>query len=55
VFGFPDIINLTILIVEEIAVGIASGIISARLYDKLKGRDIEKIRIERTEVTLNQG
>ena len=53
--GFPDIIHITIAIAEGMSIGIASGLISAWLYDKLKGKSVEKIRIERIEVTLNKG
>lgn len=53
--GLPDIIHITIAIAEGMAIGIVSGLISAWLYDKLNGRSVEKIRFERTEVTLNKG
>jgi len=38
-------------IAEGMAVGVASGLISAWLYDKLKRRKVEKIIIEKLEKT----
>lgn len=53
--GFPDLVHFTITIGKDLAIGVASGIISAWLYNKLKGRKVEKLRIERTEVNIDKG
>lgn len=53
--GFPDIIRVVLEIGEEVAIGIGAGLISAWLYDKLKERKVEKLRIERIEVRIDKG
>ena len=49
--GFPEIINFTL----TSGSGVAAGVIAAWLYDKLKGRKVDKLIIERTEVELDKG
>lgn len=53
--GFPDLIHFTVTIGKDVAIGVACGIISAWLYDKLKERKVEKLKIERTEVSIDKG
>ncbi len=48
--GFPDIIYLTF----EISKGVAMALLTAWLYDKLKGR-VEKLRIEGIDVQIDEG
>ena len=56
--GFADVIHFAITIGRKIgrntAIGVVSGIISDWLYDKLKERKVEKLRIERTEVEIDR-
>jgi len=49
-FGFPEILQLTLPIGKDIAV----GVFSAWLYDKLKGR-ATKLQINGTEVPIGRG
>jgi hypothetical protein len=51
----PDVIHIVVEIGKEIAIGIASGIISAWLYEKLKDQKVHKLKIEKTEVIVDQG
>jgi len=52
--GFADVIHFAITIGRNTAIGVVSGIISDWLYDKLKERKVEKLRIERTEVEIDR-
>jgi hypothetical protein len=52
--GFADVIHFAITIGRNTAIGVVSGIISDWLYDKLKEREVEKLRIERTEVEIDR-
>jgi len=53
--GIPDVIQLVLEIGKDVVIGIGVGLISAWLYDKLNGRDVKKLTIEKTEVTINKG
>ena len=50
----PNIIKIVIEIGKDVGIGIGSGLISAWLYEKLKGKDVKKIRIDGNEVELDQ-
>ena len=52
--GLADVIHFAITIGRNTAIGVVSGIISDWLYDKLKERKVEKLRIERTEVEIDR-
>jgi len=54
-FPAPSIFYVSIDISKEIAIGIASGLITAWLYDKLKGRKVNEIIIEKTEAEYDKG
>lgn len=49
--GFPEIAKFVL----TFGSGMAAGVAANWLYDKLKGRKIEKLIIERTEVEIDQG
>jgi len=51
--GLPRIIEMTLVLAKEVITPIILGIVSAWLYDKIKGRSAV-LRIERTEVTINK-
>ena len=53
VVGAPIDASFIISCAPGIAAGIASGVISNWLYDKLKGKRIQKVTIESTEVNFN--
>jgi hypothetical protein len=47
----PEIINFSILFLS----GVASGIISNWLWDKIKGKEVTKIKINNKEVDFEEG
>ena len=49
-FGVPE----TITLVVEFTSGVGASLVAAWLYNKLRGRS-EKVRIERTEIQLDEG
>ena len=49
--GLPEIVNFTLTYGSNVA----AGVIAAWLYNKLKGRKVEKLIIERTEVEIDEG
>lgn len=49
--GLPEIVNFTLVFGS----GVAANLIAAWLYDKLKGRKVETVIIERTEVEIDEG
>lgn len=49
--GFPEIIEFTI----SFGTGVASEFIVSWIYDKLKGKKVEKIMVDRKEVQLKKG
>lgn len=49
--GFPEIARFVL----TFASGAATGVAGNWLYDKLKGRKIEKLVIEKTEVEIDRG
>jgi len=49
--GFPEILYSIL----EYSSGVATGIIANWLYNKLKGKKIEKLMIEKTEVEIEEG
>jgi len=53
--GFPEIVRITLFIAEKVVLPVAISLTAKWLYDKLKGRTIKKITIEKTEVTLDKG
>ena len=48
---FPEIIY----IVVSFSSGVAAGVFANWIYDKIKGKRIEKFMIEKTEIELDQG
>jgi hypothetical protein len=54
-FPAPSIFYLTIEVSKDIAIGVAAGLISAWLYDKLKGKKVNEITIEMTKAEYNEG
>ena len=54
-FGFPEIVNIAILIAENIALPIAISVLSRYLYDKLKDKEESKIEINYVNVEINAG
>ena len=52
--GFADVIHFAIPIGRNTSIVVISGIIYDWLYDKLKERKVEKLRIERTEVEIDR-
>src|SRR6266566_2905139 len=48
--GAPDVINLIVQFVQQNLPGVGVGVFSSWLYDKLKNRDVKKVRINRREV-----
>jgi hypothetical protein len=50
-FGFPEIANFVL----TFGSGMAAGVAANWLYDKLKGKKIERLIIERTEVEIDRG
>lgn len=53
--GIPEVIQFVLEIGKEVAIDVGALLVSAWIYDKLKGQDVKKITIERTEVTFNEG
>jgi len=53
--AIPDLIKITLLITEKVALPVAVGLFSSWLYDRLKNRRVRRISIERTEVKLDKG
>jgi len=53
--GFADIIHVIVTIGRDVPIGVAAGLIATWLYDKLKGRKVEKLKIERTEIEVDKG
>jgi len=51
--GFPEIVNIALFIGEHVALPIAVSIVSKWLYDKLKERKDNKLRINNTSVEIN--
>jgi len=49
-FGIPEIAKFSI----EFGSGVAIGIISNWLYNKLKGKDIKRLIIEKREITVER-
>lgn len=49
--GLLEIVNFTLVFGS----GVAASLIAAGLYDKLKGRKVETVIIERTEVEIDEG
>jgi len=49
--GFPEIAKFVL----AFGSGATAGVVGNWLYDKLKGKKIEKLVIERTEVEVDQG
>lgn len=47
----PEIIHFIL----TLGSGVACGLVANWLYGKIKGRDVEKLIIERTEVEIEQG
>lgn len=52
--GLPEIIELTLIFAKEVVKPIILGIVSAWLYNKMKGRAVT-LRIERSEVEIDKG
>jgi hypothetical protein len=50
-FDFPSLMTLAL----EVPAGIAVGVVSSWLYDKLKDRRVQAMRIDRTEITFDKG
>lgn len=49
-FGLPELVALGLEITKDVAI----GVIAARLYDKLKGRRIEKLTIDEEEIEIEE-
>ena len=49
--GFPEIAQFAL----TFGSGVGAGLVANWLYDKLRGKKITRIVIERTEVKLNEG
>lgn len=49
--GFPEILYSIL----EFSSGVATGVVANWLYNKLKGKKIKKLMIEKTEVEINKG
>lgn len=48
--GFPEIVYFIL----TFSLGVSASVIANWIYDKIKGKEIEKIIIEKTEVDLNR-
>jgi len=53
--GIPEIMNFTITVAPNVAGGVIAGIIANWIYDKLKGKNVERIMIDRKEVQIEKG
>lgn len=51
-FGLPEIVNMTLMIGQNVALPIALGILSSYLYDKLKNRKDTNIIINYSHVEI---
>lgn len=50
----PSIFQFALNIGKDFPVGVAAGLASTWLYNKLKGRKVTKLMIEKTEVELEE-
>ncbi|MEM3673602.1 MAG: hypothetical protein QW468_05220 [Candidatus Bathyarchaeia archaeon] len=51
----PGLVSIKLFLAENVALPTAIGVFSAWLYDKLKGRKVDKLYIEGTEVKIDRG
>lgn len=53
--GIPQIVRIALIITETVALPLAVSIAANWLYDKLRRKKVEKLRIGRVEVKVDKG